>query len=81
LEADPFQGRRTRSIRFYERLGFEKRNDGPVGRRAPVGRDVSRWVADGPVSDSTTDPEALGVDTGVILNTADNDSCRFSVGL
>ena len=64
----------SRSVAFYEMLGFEKRNDGPWG-------DGHRWVELYPPSASTgiaLVPPAPGdpssVETGIIFNTDDIDA-------
>lgn len=63
-----------RSVAFYEALGFERRNDNPWG-------DGYRWVEVYPpsgiagialVPPAQEDP--TGVQTGIILNTADIDA-------
>jgi catechol 2,3-dioxygenase-like lactoylglutathione lyase family enzyme len=66
----------TRSVAFYEALGFEVRNDIPWG-------DGHRWVELYPPAgtagialvppepDEAAEPGSMGVDTGIILNTDD----------
>jgi catechol 2,3-dioxygenase-like lactoylglutathione lyase family enzyme len=63
-----------RSLDFYEALGFERRNDIPFG-------DGYRWVEAYPPGGSAgvalvppPDGAAAGIDTGIILNTADIDA-------
>jgi catechol 2,3-dioxygenase-like lactoylglutathione lyase family enzyme len=63
-----------RSVAFYESLGFERRNDIPWG-------DGQRWVEVYPPGSSTglvlippAPDEAVGRNTGVILNTDDIDA-------
>jgi catechol 2,3-dioxygenase-like lactoylglutathione lyase family enzyme len=65
-----------RSVAFYERLGFEKRNDIPWG-------DGYRWVEVYPPNSSTglvlippRPGETAGVQTGIILNTDDIDAAH-----
>jgi catechol 2,3-dioxygenase-like lactoylglutathione lyase family enzyme len=64
------------SVAFYERLGFERRNDIPWG-------DGYRWVEVYPPNCSTglalVPPgpgESTGVQTGIILNTDDIDTAH-----
>jgi catechol 2,3-dioxygenase-like lactoylglutathione lyase family enzyme len=63
-----------KSIEFYERLGFEKRTDVPFG-------DQYRWVEVYPPGGTTgialappREGGAVGVETGIILNTDDIDA-------
>jgi catechol 2,3-dioxygenase-like lactoylglutathione lyase family enzyme len=65
-----------RSVAFYEKLGFEKRNDIPWG-------DGHRWVEVYPPNSSTGlallppgPGDATGVRTGIILNTDDIDAAH-----
>jgi catechol 2,3-dioxygenase-like lactoylglutathione lyase family enzyme len=63
-----------RSLAFYEALGFERRNDIPFG-------DGHRWVEvyppGGTAGIALVPPPSgapAGIDTGIILNTADVDA-------
>jgi catechol 2,3-dioxygenase-like lactoylglutathione lyase family enzyme len=63
-----------RSLAFYEALGFERRNDIPFG-------DGHRWVEvyppGGTAGIALVPPPSgapAGIDTGIILNTADIDA-------
>ena len=65
-----------RAVAFYEKLGFERRNDSPGG-------DGYRWVEVYPPNSSTglvlippRPGETTGVQTGIILNTDDIDAAH-----
>jgi catechol 2,3-dioxygenase-like lactoylglutathione lyase family enzyme len=65
-----------RAVAFYEKLGFERRNDIPWG-------DGYRWVEVYPPNSSTglvlippRPAETTGVQTGIILNTEDIDAAH-----
>jgi catechol 2,3-dioxygenase-like lactoylglutathione lyase family enzyme len=65
-----------RSLAFYEALGFERRNDIPWG-------DGYRWVEAYPCGGTAgialvppQHADSTGVETGIILNTADIDAAH-----
>src|SRR4051812_42857051 len=65
-----------RSVRFYEMLGFERRNDGPWG-------DGYRWVEvyppNAPTGIALVPPgpnDPTSVNTGIIFNTDDIDAAH-----
>jgi catechol 2,3-dioxygenase-like lactoylglutathione lyase family enzyme len=66
-------GDQSRSLEFYQALGFEVRRDFPWG-------DGHRWIEVYPPGTSTglalipAGPDPVGIRTGIILNTSDIDA-------